>query len=179
MCCHWSRDRCGMCPYSLSPHCSARTAQHLAGVSLLFSLWVGEAESAKWVISRQDFATHTNGGQCCTLTALSLGPTENLNPRLPGRQRSLWSQWGLPEFALMFSRIGLGCGYLSCSWLDSFYCEGIKVIFLSSINAPATANRPRAVDLIHHNYSLNKFNILVQTATNKFSPFIPQARCEP
>lgn len=52
--------------------------------------------------------------------------------------------------------------------LDSLCFEDIKVIFLPSINVPATANRSRETNATHCNYSRNKCNILVQTATDEF-----------
>lgn len=54
-----------------------------------------------------------------------------------------------------------------------FFFEDIKVIFLSSVNVPATANRSIETNLIHWNDSLNKFNILVHSAANKLSALIP------
>ena len=54
-----------------------------------------------------------------------------------------------------------------------FFFEDIKVIVLSSVNVPATANRSIETNLIHWNYSLNKFNILVHRAANKLTALIP------
>lgn len=61
--------------------------------------------------------------------------------------------------------------YPAVDWIIFF--EDIKVIFLPSISVPAAANRFIETNLTHWNYSLNKFNILVQRATNKFSDLIP------
>lgn len=62
--------------------------------------------------------------------------------------------------------------YPAVDWI-LFLFEDIKVILLPSINVPAAANRSIETNLIHWNYSLNKFNILAQSATNKFSALIP------
>ena len=63
--------------------------------------------------------------------------------------------------------------YLAVDCIFFFFFEDIKVIVLSSVNVPATANRSIETNLIHWNYSLHKFNILVHRAANKLTALIP------
>lgn len=60
-----------------------------------------------------------------------------------------------------------------------FFFEDIKVTVFSSVNVPAIANRSIETNLIHWNYSLNKFNILVHRAANKLTALIPHMWSRP